>query len=453
MPRKKIAIRRGLDLPIAGVPETTITPGATVRSVGLLGTDYTGLKPTMLVAEGDTVRLGQPVFEDKKNPGVIFTAPATGRVSAINRGARRALRSVVIDIEDPDDTGLEFTAWDASALGDLDAEAVTENLVKSGIWTGFRCRPFNRVPEPGTKAGAVFVTAMDTHPLAGDPTLSIAEQPDAFVAGVTTLTRLTEGTVYICCAPGAELPEVQHPRVEVVEFAGPHPAGLAGTHIHFLSPVSLKRTAWHIKAPDVIGIGHIMTTGRIWTERLIALGGPMAKSPRILRTRLGACTRDLIDGEIAPGDTRVIGGSVLGGHRCAGWGAYLGRYEQQITLLPDESPRRFLHWLSAGSDMYTSTKAYVSGFMGKRKRRLTTSQNGSARALVPIGNFERVMPLDILPMPLLKALVVKDTDTAQALGALELDVEDLALSAFVCPSKYDYPLYLRESLAIIEKEG
>lgn len=453
MDRQRIAIRRGLDLPIQGTPSTTITPGNPVRSVALLGTDYTGLKPTMFVGEGDTVRLGQPIFEDKKNPGVIFTAPGTGIVRAINRGARRVLQSVVIALTEPDDPGPEFERFEAEALATADPAAIVATLVQSGVWTGLRSRPFNHVPAPDARASAIFVTAMDTHPASGDPLLAIVERPNLFTAGVTALTRLTDGPVYVCCKPGAALQVPQLPQVRVVEFAGPHPAGLAGTHIHFLSPVSLKRSAWHIKAQDVIAIGHLLTTGRIRTERLIALGGPMVKNPRILRTRLAASTHDLIEGELEAGDCRVVGGSVLGGHRAAGWGAWLGRYEQQITVLPDEAPRRFLHWIGLGRDLYTSSRAYLGGLEQRQPRRLTTSLNGSARALVPIGNFEKVMPLDVLPAPLLKSLIVHDTDRAQALGALELDVEDLALCSFVCPSKYDYGLFLRESLAIIEKEG
>jgi Na+-transporting NADH:ubiquinone oxidoreductase subunit A len=267
------------------------------------------------------------------------------------------------------------------------------------------------------------------------------------------LSRLTSGKVYVAKAPGAPIPGAELPSVVTEEFAGPHPAGLVGTHIHFLAPVSTERSIWHLNYQDVIAIGRLFTTGRLSTERVIALGGPAVLRPRLIRTRLGASTNALIRNELHPGESRVISGSILSGHHAAGGAAFLGRYHLQISVLREGREREFFGWLTPGINKFSASNVFVSSLFKGHRFDLTTSQNGSPRAMVPIGSYERVMPLDILPTQLLRALVVKDTDTAQALGCLELDEEDLALCTFVDTGKYDFGPILRENLNQIMREG
>ncbi|KOR30289.1 Na(+)-translocating NADH-quinone reductase subunit A [Achromatium sp. WMS3] len=447
-------IKKGLDLPISGAPDqTNIHEGSPVRSVAVLGMDFIGLKPTMKVQVGDQVKLGQPLFTDKRDSRINYTAPGCGTVSAINRGARRVLRSVVIDLDGDD--AESFTSYPRENLASLSQEQVQTPLLASGLWTAFRTRPYSKVPLPETAPRAIFVTAIDTNPLALNPEKVIAEQQEAFVDGLTVLSRLTEGKVFVCKAPGAAIPTAQQVNnVEIAEFAGPHPAGLVGTHIHFLEPVSAKKIVWHIGYQDVIAIGKLLTTGKLWTERVIALGGPMVNKPRLLRTRLGANTEALVKDELEKVEERVISGSVFSGHRAAGWAQYLGRYHTQISVIREERERHFMGWINIGGDRYSHHNVLLSSMSGKdRKFPLTTSQQGSPRALVPIGSFSRIVPLDILPTMLLRSLIVGDTDRAQGLGCLELDEEDLALCSYVCPSKYEYGAALRATLTQIEKEG
>lgn len=448
----RIRIRRGLDLPLLGAPEQTIHEAPAVRSVAVLGRDYLGLKPTMHVEEGDHVRLGQPLLTHKKNPRVQIISPGGGRVRKIHRGARRILQAVVIDL-DEDEEAESFRAWGPGELPGLDREAVVGNLLASGLWTALRTRPFSKVPNPDTVPAAVFVNVMDSNPLAADPRVVVAEAPESFRNGLAVVNRLTEGRVHLCQPPGADLPVPDDPRIQVSEFDGPHPAGLVGTHIHFLEPVSARHTVWHLNYQDVMAIGHLFTTGRLMTERVVALGGPPVNRPRLLRTRLGAHVETLVQGQLEDVECRVLSGSVLSGYRAAGWAAYLGRYHLQVSVLEEGRKREFVGWLAPGKDKFSVTNVFISSLMGDRRFALTTTQNGSPRAMVPIGSYERVMPLDILPTQLLRAIVVGDTDMAQQLGCLELDEEDLALCTFVCPGKYDYGPALRESLEIIEKEG
>ena len=448
-----IRIRKGLDLPIAGQPFQQVEPARGARSVALLGDDYVGMRPTMAVQEGDRVKLGDVVFTDKKTEGVRYNAPAAGRVAAINRGAKRALLSVVIDVEgDAEET---FPAYERSRIAGLSRDDVVENLVRSGLWVAFRTRPFSRVPATNAVPHSLFVTAIDTNPLAADPALVIARDREAFETGLDIVGKLTEGKVFLCKAPGADVPAGTNPRVSVEEFAGPHPAGLAGTHIHFLDPVGPRKSVWHVGHQDVTAIGRLFTRGRIVPERIVALGGPGVQRPRLLETRLGASTMELTAGEISNGEGthRVISGSVFSGRTAAGAVAYLGRFHTQISALPEDRSRHLIGYLAPGLEQHSVFPAFLSSWVNRRPLKFTTSTHGSPRGMVPIGTYEAVMPLDILATQLLRAILVGDVESAINLGCLELDEEDLALCTYACPSKYEYGPVLRHMLTIIEKEG
>ncbi|EEF80878.1 Na(+)-translocating NADH-quinone reductase subunit A [Methylophaga thiooxydans] len=446
------SIKKGLDLPISGKPEQTIYDGNHVSSVAVLGNEYVGMRPTMLVEEGQRVKLGEALFEDKKNPGVLFTAPGAGTIKAINRGAKRALQSVTIELDG--DEEVTFQDYTADSLDNLETDAITKNLVDSGLWLAFRTRPYSRSPAIDATPDAIFVTAMDTNPLAADPSIIINNYAEDFKHGLTVISQLTQGKVFVCQAADTALPVSHRDNIEVNTFSGPHPAGLAGTHIHLLNPVSATKSVWTINYQDVIAIGKLFTTGHLWVERIISFAGPLVNKPRLIRTRLGASTEDLVRGEVAAVQSRVISGSVLHGHTANNWAAYLGRFHTQLSVIAESVDRELLGWIKpGGKNKFSALNVFISSLFPKKDLALTTSQNGSPRAMVPVGVFERVMPLDILPTQLLRSLLVKDTDSAQALGCLELDEEDLALCSFVCSGKYDYGPALRTNLTQIEKEG
>lgn len=444
-------IRKGLDLPISGVPEQHVTTGASIHHVAIVGDDYVGMRPAMLVQEGDRVIKGQALFEDKKNPGVMFTAPASGTVVAIHRGERRVLQSVVIQIEG--DEKREFARFDAADLATLSHDAVQTQLLESGLWTALRTRPYSKTPVPGTVPAAIFVTAIDTNPLSADPQPLILAERKAFDAGLTVLTRLTPGKVHVCQASGGKLGGHPQGQVAFNEFAGPHPAGLVGTHIHFLEPVSLTKQVWHLNYQDVIAIGKLFTTGELCSERIIAIGGPQATQPRLVRTLLGADLTALLAGETKEGENRIISGSVLSGRHATGPMAWLGRFHLQVSVVLEGREKELFGWVLPGAEKYSLTRTTLGHFLRRKLFNFSTSTNGGERAMVPIGNYERVMPLDILPTVLLRDLLAGDTDGAQALGCLELDEEDLALCTYVCPGKYEYGPVLREVLTRIEQEG
>ncbi|MGI9492242.1 MAG: Na(+)-translocating NADH-quinone reductase subunit A [Geminicoccaceae bacterium] len=455
---KRIRITKGLDIPIASAPEPTVGLGQVVRSVALLGSDYLGLKPKVLVQEGDQVSLGQALFIDKRDPDVMFTAPGGGRVASINRGARRVLQSVVIELDESEDETVEYSQLAGSDPETIEQSAVRSALFKSGLWTAFRTRPYSKVPQSDSSPHSIFVTAIDTEPLAADPGVVLDLHRDAFLVGLQILTRLTEGTVYLCTGADWTGPVSDGQRVQHVEFSGPHPAGVPGTHIHHLDPVSTDRTVWHIGYQDVVAIGKLFTDGRLWLERTVALGGDGFRQPRLVTTRLGTSIDDLVAGELeVVGATqkspRLISGSVLSGRTVVGAEAYLGRYHLQVAAVPQDGERHLFGWLGLFNRRYS-----FAGLLRRRQdhaQRLhfSTALNGRSTALVPVDAFERVMPLDVVPVPLLRALLIKDTDQAQALGCLELDAEDLALCSFVCPGKNDYGTVLRLNLEQIERDG
>ncbi|MBE7394568.1 Na(+)-translocating NADH-quinone reductase subunit A [Pasteurella multocida] len=445
-----ITIKKGLNLPISGSPEQVIRDGNAITEVALLGEEYVGMRPSMKVREGDVVKKGQVLFEDKKNPGVVFTAPASGTLTAIHRGAKRVLQSVVIKIEGNEQ--ITFEKYTTEQLNQLTSEQVRQNLQASGLWTALRTRPFSKVPAVDATPVSIFVNAMDTNPLCADPQVIVQQSAQAFEAGLTVLSRLHEGKVYLCKAANASIPSPSIANLDVKEFAGPHPAGLSGTHIHFIDPVSATKFVWYINYQDVIAVGKLFTTGELDVSRVVSLAGPQVKNPRLVRTVLGANLSQLTANEVKDGENRVISGSVLSGAKAAGPVDYLGRYALQVSVLEEGREKEFLGWIMPGANKYSLSRT-VLGHFSKKLFNFTTALNGGERAMVPIGAYERVMPLDIIPTLLLRDLAAGDTDSAQALGCLELDEEDLALCTFVCPGKNEYGPLLRQALDKIEKEG
>ena len=451
-------IRKGLRLPTAGEPEQSIETARMAHRVALLGEDYVGLRPTMHVAVGDDVRRGQLVFEDKKRPGVRFTAPGSGRVSAINRGDRRVFQSLVIDLSRDDREGrgdtVRFSAFSGRHPGGLSGDDVRALLVESGLWVAIRSRPFSRVADPDSRPRSIFVTAIDTEPLtpAVDVVLQGAHGP--FERGLAALARLTDGAVYVCTAPDSTVPVGDGERIRHEEFAGVHPAGTAGLHIHLLDPVDRGKLVWHVGYQDVVAMGRLFESGDLAVDRVVALAGPAQVHPRLVRTRLGAATADLLADDVVDDATRVVSGSLLAGRNASGdVDGFLGRYHRQVCVIREGRQREFFGWLGAGFGKFSASRTFLSSLRPGHRFGFSTTTNGSLRAIVPIGLYEKVLPMDLLPTPLLRALVMQDVERAEELGCLELDEEDLALCTFVCPSKIDYGASLRRVLSTLEVEG
>ena len=446
-----VHIKKGLDVPVSGEPVQTISLALTTKTVAITGPNYNGMKPSMLVSVGDEVKIGQPLFTCKKTEGVIYTSPAGGKVLEINRGAKRLFQTIVIEVA-ATESFQDFSNFKNIEPKDLTKEDVRSLMLESGMWTSLRTRPFSKVPEVGTTPKSVFVSIMDTNPLCADPQIVISENQNDFKNGLKVLTRLTDGKVHVVKSRGANIDTPNCDDVLVHEFSGVHPAGNVGTHIHFIDPVHAGKTVWHMGYQDVIALGKLFSTGKLSTERVVSLAGPQVKNPKLIKTRIGANLQDITHGENKEGENRIISGSLLNGTQSVAPFSYLGRYDNQITVLSEGRERDFLGWQMPGFKKFSVTRAFV-GKLFNKKFDLHTNLHGSYRAMVPIGNYEKMMPLDMLPTQLIRAMLTKDTDLAQQLGCLELDEEDLALCTFASVGKKDFGPILRENLTIIEKEG
>jgi Na+-transporting NADH:ubiquinone oxidoreductase subunit A len=443
-----IKIKKGLTLPILGEPKTHIKQ-ITVRTIGLVGNDYLHLKPRFLVKPGDLVRRGQPLLFDQGMPRVLFTAPAAGHVTAIHRGERRRFEALEIHMDRQE--SVSFRKHRLTDLSSLPRETLVEQLLTSGLWPSFRTRPYNKIPAPESEPHSIFVTLMDSHPLAPHVGTVIQGGTEDLQWGLTVLRSLTQGKVFVCKAP--ELDIVVPADVTIQNFSGPHPAGLAGTHIHFLDPVGPQKTVWFCGYQDVMAIGHLFRQGVYQSERVITVAGPAVRDPHHVRVPLGASLKEITSGQLREGDVRIISGTVYNGRRLQGSEAFLGRYHQQVVALHEGRERELLGWQMPGMDKFSVKRVFASFLRPGKKLPLTTSTGGSPRAMVPIGSYEKVMPLDIEATFLLRSLLIGDSETAQQLGALELDEDDVGLLTFVCPTKADYATLLRQCLHTIEKEG
>ncbi len=445
-----INIKRGLDLPIHGaLASTSMVDGPAIDRVALLPQESWGIKVKMLVEAGQEVQIGTPIFCDRRDPDVLFTSPAAGTVQAVNRGERRAVLSVVFDVAQIE----EQVVFDTSDLTNADRESLVTALSKSGLWPCLRQRPFNKVAQSGDTPRSIFVTAMDTAPLAPSPLAMLEGREAAFKAGLKALTTLSGGATYLCTAAGEEWGSMLADGVTHQAFQGKHPAGNAGVHINSLDPVGTERLVWHIDYQSVADLGEFVSEGKLATERRVAVVGPAALKTGIVKTRRGASTA-CFKSFAKDGTVRFVSGSVLDGSianpQCQK--GFAGRYAHQLTLIDDSPERELLNWVAPVGQRWSLTNADLAKFF-RKSYKVDTDRNGALRAIVPIGNYEKVMPMDILPTQLIKALASDDLEGAEKLGVLELAEEDLALCQYVCPSKVSITDLLRAMLTRIEKEG
>ena len=430
-----IKTSKGLNLPISGTPDPIISDAPNVTSVSLLANDFVGMKPTMMVKVGDIVKRGTKLFEDKKNPGIFFTSPAGGTVKDINRGDKRKFLSVEVEVSENEDA--EYFEYENTS------EGLAELLINTGLWNAFRTRPFNRTPKVGSLPDAVFVNACDTNPLSVDPYFIIDQDRDDFKNGLEALTRLFSCPIH--CTYQNNNFEINVDKINYCQVSGPHPAGLSSTHISQLYPVSINKIAWTINYQDIISLGYLLKNKSLRTHKIIALGGPSVFKPSLISARISGNIDQLTAGKI-DNNSRVVSGSLIYGHASEGIMNYLGFYDSIISAIPDEANDIFLNWLMPGSNLHSKLNVFSSSLLKPNKFTFNVSLNGGDRAIVPVGSYDEILPMDILVPQLLKALVVGDIEQAVELGMLELAPEDLALASYICPSKYDYCSILANNL-------
>jgi len=433
-----ISIKKGLDLPISGKPLADLSDTPAVRKVAILGNDYIGMKPTLLAREGDKVKVGQKIIEDKKNPGIFFTSPCGGVITDINRGEKRKFLSLEIEI----DSNEEFEEFDTS-------QNPKDLLINSGLFNSFRTRPFNRTPKINDVPDCIFINACDTNPLSISPHHIISLNKDEFDVGVKFISSLFSSPTHLTHQDN--ILDYSYENVESHVFSGPHPAGLVSTHISAIYPVDINRCVWTIGYQEVISIGYLLKNNTLRTHKNISISGESVFKPSLLSARIGANLEELTAGKIED-NSRIISGSVLFGHDAINAMSYLGFYDNQVSVISNIPNDIFMNWIMPGKTLHSKLNVFISSFLKPKKFTFNTSINGGDRAIVPVGSYEEIIPLDILVTQLLKALVVSDIEVATELGMLELTAEDLALATYVCPSKYDYCSILMDNLNKVYEE-
>jgi Na+-transporting NADH:ubiquinone oxidoreductase subunit A len=446
---KTIRIRRGLDIRLKGDAEQVLVQTDPPKVIAVKPTDFHGLVPRVLVKPGEQVQAGSPLFADKYNERIIFTSPVSGEVADVVRGEKRRVLEVRV-LVDGQQRFEEFGAGDPSTMN---RETIMQKLLKSGVWSVIKQRPFDVVADPTGDPKGIFISCFDSNPLAPDLDFVIRNQGEEFQTGLNALAKLTKGKVHLGVSPDTTAREFLEAKGVVRNvFSGPHPAGNVGVQIHQVSPISKGEVVWVLGVQDVLVIGRLFRTGRLDMSRIVAVTGSRARDRKYYRTMAGAPVKDLV-GQV-PGDVRIVSGNVLTGDRVTIDG-FLGFYHSQLTLLPEgDEPKFFITegWASPGFDKFSASRSFPAWLMPNKKFDMDTNQNGEERAFVMSGQYERVFPFDIYPVHLIKAILVNDIDAMEQLGLYEVAPEDFALCEFVCTSKINSQNIVRTGLDILKKE-
>ncbi len=446
-----ITVKKGFDIPISGEAEQRVRQSVSCTQVALCPPDFPGFLPKLLVKEGDSVSIGSPVLEDKKRPAIRLCSPGGGKVHSIVRGARRKLEELVIEIEEDNERSESFQSWESSALSGLESKQIIEHLLATGLWPLFKQRPYGKIADPEARPRSVYVSGMDTEPLAADQEFLLTGREEFFRAGMEVIKKLTEGKTYLCVSGHSNFSSFTEANgVEVRKFIGPHPSGLTSTHIQYTEPYRKGDIIWNLRAIDAAVIGELFLTGVLNTERLVAVAGPGSKNPCYVKTRLGSKISS-IAGAVTEDPVRYVSGSILSGQEVAPEG-FMGFYSTTLTILANNQERLFMGWVAPQWDTFSWTRLFPGHFK-KKLFPMSTMLHSTPRAILPIGFHEEMTPLDIYPTFLIKAILAGELEEAEELGLLECTEEDMALITHVDPSKLNYGEILREALDRHEKEG
>ncbi|NLA49524.1 MAG: Na(+)-translocating NADH-quinone reductase subunit A [Bacteroidales bacterium] len=446
---RKIRLKKGLDIPLPGKAEKIISAVAAPTLFAVKPVDFPGLVPKLDVRPGDSVKAGSSLFHDKLRPGILYTSPVSGTVRSVERGDRRKILEVVVERK-----GDEYVDFGKADPESLTAGRIKEMLLASGLWPAVRQRPYQVVANPEDRPKAVFISGFDTAPLAPD-NYFIAENSESslFLTGIRAIGGLTDGKVHLVLDGQKKAPALlaECPGVEVSYFSGPHPAGNVGIHIHHLDPVNKGEVVWFVNLQDVIAIGRLFAEGRYYPERIVALTGSEVIKPQYYRMLSGSSVKNITKDNIKAGKMRYISGNVLTGIKIYEEG-FLGYYDSQITVIPEGDYFELLGWAVPGMRKFSFHRAFVSNLFPSKSYNIDTNFHGGERAFVVTGKYEKVLPMDIYPMQLFKAILAEDIELMENLGIYEIAGEDVALCEFICPSKIEIQSIVRKGLDLMIKE-
>jgi len=444
-----VKIKKGLDIRIKGEADKLLVPEVESTTYGVKPVDFPGLIPKLNVKPGDKVSAGTPLFHDKIRPEILFTSPVSGRVLSIIRGDRRKLLEIVIEND-----GEEFVDFGKADPSGLSREKIKETLLSSGLWPAVRQRPYHIVANPADVPKAIFISGFDTAPLAPDYNFIMDNSSvSLFRSGISALKKLTDGKINLVLNGKGDSSELlkKAAEVDISYISGPHPAGNVGVHIHHLDPINKGDIVWIVNLQDVIAIGRLFEEGIYKHERIIALAGSEILHPQYYKIRSGASISSLVKENVKTGHLRYISGNVFTGTRIEPDG-YLGYYDSQVTMIPEGDYYEFFGWMMPGINKFSFSKTFASTLIPKKSYKMDTNLHGGERAFVMTGQYEKVVPMDIYPMQLLKAILAEDIDMMENLGIYEIAEEDFALCEFICPSKIEIQSIVRKGLDLMIRE-
>lgn len=452
-----IRLSKGLNIPIKGTAAARITKTVHPDILAVQPADYRLLIPKLLVQEGDVVKAGSPLFADKKNLSILFVSPVSGKVLNIVRGEKRKILAVLVKA----DSVNEYLHFELPNPKTAERDEIIKALLESGLWTSIKQRPYGIIPDPSKEPKSIFISAFDTAPLAPDLDFALKGEIPAIQTGVDVLKKLTKGAVHLSMHIDNHAGTPFHRLEGVIThiFEGKHPAGNPGVQMHHIDPVNKGDIVWSVDLYSLAAIGKLFTKGIYDVKRVIPVTGPMAANPSYIETWPGMPMKEIIE-YVAPPvkrysellSARIISGNILTGTN-AGEDGYLGYFGNQITILPEGNYREMFGWAKPlRSKKFSISRTYFSWLTSKREYSLDTNMNGGERAFVMTGVYEKVLPMDIYPMYLLKAILAKDIDRMEALGIYEIIEEDFALCEFVCPSKTQIQEIISEGIELMIKE-
>jgi Na+-transporting NADH:ubiquinone oxidoreductase subunit A len=446
---KDIRLKKGLNINLKGEADKVYASIPQSDLFSLKPTDFHGLTPKLTVKAGDKVKAGSCIFFDKYNEKVRFSSPVSGEVTDIIRGAKRRILEVKLKA-DTETKYESFSTLDASA----NREQIIEGLLESGVWPFIRQKPFDIIANPMDMPKAIFISTFNTAPLAPDNDFVLHGLENEFQTGIDFLKKLTDGKIHLN-VDGNTNPSTVFTSckgVQINKITGAHPAGNVGVQIHHIDPINKGDVVWYLYPQDVLTIARLFSEGKYDVSRIVALTGPQVEKPRYYRTIAGANIKNLLNENTLIGDNnRFISGDVLTGEKIDENGN-IGFYDSQVTVIEEGNQQEFLGWIAPNLDKFSISKSYFSWLMPSKKYSLNTNYNGEERAYVVTGQYEKVLPMDIYPMQLIKACLIEDIDSMEQLGIYEISPEDVALCEFVCTSKMEVQSIIREGLDLIKKE-
>lgn len=448
---KVIKLRKGLDIHLLGVAERVLAKSPLADAYALKPSDYRGVIPKLLVKPGDKVKAGSALFFDKEHPEVLFSSPVSGEVADIVRGEKRKILSVVVK-PDAEQTSEQFPV---TPIAELQRETVKETLLKAGFWPMLIQRPYGIIAKTNTVPKAIFVSGLDTAPLAPDLNFLVQDQGDQLIAGLEVLKKLTDGKVHLSVATDTTAGVLSRVKqVEVHHIEGPHPAGNVGVQIAQIDPINKGEIVWTVDLQHVVMIGRLFTSGTVDMTKTVALAGSEVTKPHYYKVISGARVKSVTEGNLRhTEDVRIISGNPLTGTTVPDQAeGFLGFYHNQLSVLPEGNKFEMFGWAMPRFKKFSVSRSYFSWLRPKKKYNLDTNLNGGERAFVLTGIYDKVVPMDIYPVYLLKAIMAEDIDKMENLGIYEILEEDLALCEFIDPSKIEWQDTVRKGIELMIKE-